>query len=311
MTDTLTTFLLAGLTLLTLAAWALALHRLRQPGEHAIASTAQQTLVIITGLAAAGLFLHRWLFVEGAWQPLTAHVDGLLLIATLFAGTVAFLQSRPRLLGLSVFGLPLLALILAWALCAATWTYRPFEIDTLHPVWRGLHLAGVYLGTLGSAVAAIAGGMYLYVQHRLKHKQAPAQFGRLASLEALENLIIRTATLGFALLTLGLVAGLVILIDEPDAWEHASLARYLPKIVLATLAWLSFAVVMNVRYAASFRGRRAAWLAIAGLVLLLAVYGLVTSPAFRAPTAHRAGHFSDQPSARATSLMPEALACAS
>lgn len=289
MTDLATSILLAVLTLLSLAAWGLALRRLREPGKHPVAGLAQQVIVGVIGLAAAGLFSYRWLAVHGVWQPLTAHVDGLLLIATLFALTIAFLQTRPRLLGLSAFGLPVLALVLAWAVCAATWTYRPFQIDTLHPVWRGLHLAGAYLGTLGAVVAAIAGGMYLYVQHRLKHKQAPAQFGRLASLEALENLIIRAATLGFALLTLGLAAGLVVLVDEPDA--AANLAGYAPKIVLATLAWLSFALLMNVRYAVAFRGRRAAWLAIVGLALLLGVYGFVTvtSPASRTQTQWNSG----------------------
>jgi len=34
---------------------------------------------------------------------------------------------------------------------------------------------------------------------------------------------------------------------------------------------------MNLRVATVFRGRRAAWLAIAGFVLLLGVYGIVTS----------------------------------
>ncbi|MFA9479067.1 cytochrome c biogenesis protein CcsA [Phycisphaerales bacterium AB-hyl4] len=278
MTDTVTSIVLAVLTLLTLAAWGLSLRRLwgaDEPGRHVVAGRAQQVIVAGVGGVTAGLFAYRWLVVHGAWQPLTAHVDGLMLIAALFAGVIAFLQTRPRLFGLSAFGLPVLAVILAWAVCAATWTYRPFNIDTLHPVWRAVHLTGVYLGTLGSAIAAIAGAMYLYVQSRLKRKQTPAQFGRLASLEALESLIIRTATLGFALLTLGLVAGVVILVDEPEAL--GSITRYLPKLVLATLAWLSYAVVMNVRFAASFRGRRAAWLAIGGLVLLLAVYGVVNA----------------------------------
>ena len=35
--------------------------------------------------------------------------------------------------------------------------------------------------------------------------------------------------------------------------------------------------VMNVRFATGFRGKRAAWLAIAGFVLLLGVYGIVTA----------------------------------
>ena len=136
-----------------------------------------------------------------------------------------------------------------------------------------MHLAGVYLGTLGCAVAAVAGAMYLFVERQLKAKRNPRGLLRLASLERLERLIVQSATLGFALLTLGLVSGVVILWDRHDlAGWWAS-----PKVLLATAAWAVYALVMNVRIATMFRGRRAAWLAIGGLVLLLGVYGIVTA----------------------------------
>jgi ABC-type uncharacterized transport system permease subunit len=186
-----------------------------------------------------------------------------------------FLHTRPRLSGLAAFTLPLLTFLLAWAICAATWTRRPFFISELHPVWWSVHLLGVYLGTLGSAIAGVAGGMYLLVEKRLKQKRDPRGLMRLASLEALERIIVHTATLGFTLLTVGLIAGVVILQQEPGrlgpGWWYS------PKVLLAFAAWLVYALVMNVRYATAFRGRRAAWLAMAGFVLLLVVYGLVTA----------------------------------
>ncbi|MFW6033087.1 MAG: cytochrome c biogenesis protein CcsA, partial [Phycisphaeraceae bacterium] len=231
-------------------------------------------------LGAAALFGYR-VSQSGQWQPLTAHLDGLLLISALFAGAVWYIHLRPRLAGLSAFALPVLGLLLAWGVCASQWTYRPFHLDTLHPVWNGAHLAGVYLGTLFASLAAMAGGMFLFVQRRLKQKLPLSGLGRLASLETLETLIIRSATLGFVLLTLGLVTGVVILSEGGEIagggwWAGA-------KIALATLAWLVFALVMNVRFASSFRGARAAWLAIGGLVLLLATYGVVTALPATAP----------------------------
>ncbi len=197
-----------------------------------------------------------------------------LVICWLLAVVGLYIQSRPRLGGLAVFILPLLTLILAWAICASAWTYRPFQLDSLSPVWTAVHLAGVYLGTLGCAVAAVAGVMYLVVQRQLKAKRNPRGLLRLASLESLEHLITQSATLGFALMTVGLVSGVVILRHEHDVLGPGW--WYSPKVVIAFAAWLVYAVVMNVRYATAFRGRRAAWLAIGGFVLLLVVYGIVT-----------------------------------
>lgn len=275
MDNPLTSLTFIALTLLALAACALAWRRLWHPRPHPTASGAQHGLVALIALGSAGVFLVRWIALHGQWKPVAAHVDGLALIGALLAGAILYIQSRPRLFGLSAFALPLLVLILAWGICAAAWTYQPFDLDTLDPIWQSVHLVGVYLGTASAAIAAITGGMFLYVQSRLKHKQALRSFGRLASLEALESLIVRTATLGFVLLTLGLLAGLVLLGERAapatPAWAYGI------KIALAGAAWLAFAVVMNVRYASRFRGARAAWLAIAGLVLLLVTYGLVTA----------------------------------
>ena len=270
-----TTFALLCLTLLSLAAWAAALRRFTRRGQAPVAGRVQQACVGVIALGAAAMFTYRWLVMHGRWQPLASHLDGLLLIAVIFAVVILFIQSRARLFGLSAFALPLLTVILAWGICASAWTYRPFQLDTFTPVWQALHLGCVYLGTLCAAIAAIAGGMYLYVQARLKHKSDLGGLGRFASLETLEGLIIRTATLGFLLLTLGLVTGLVITLEAPN--PHGPDWWYSPKVILATAAWAVFAIVMNVRHATRFRGARAAWLSIAGLVLLLTVYGVVTA----------------------------------
>ena len=275
MNETITSLIMLVLTLLSVAAWVLAFRKLRAGGSSSGANGAQQAMVAVIAAVCAALFIVRWVAVVGYWQPLTSHLDGLLLLATLLAVTILFIQHGAKLAGLAVFALPLLTLILGWAICAAWWTYRPFNIETLDPVWKAVHLGGVYLGTLFAAMAAVFGGMYLYAQHRIRHKTDPIGAARFASLEALESGIIRSAMLGFALLTLGLVAGVVVLIEGstwlgPHWW-------YSPKVVIAVIAWLVYALLMNVRHATVFRGPRAAWLSIAGLVLLLAVYSIVSA----------------------------------
>ena len=299
MANPVTSVILMLLTALTLAATALAWHRLRGTAAEA-GWFWQHALVAAVGLGAAALFVFHWLDNGPHWQPLTHHLDGLLLMGAVVAGTVLFIQLRPKLAGLAAFALPVLALLLGWAVCAAAWTYRPFNLASLHPIWWAVHLMGVYLGTGFATIAAVAGGMYLYVERRLKRKANLRSIGRLASLERLETLIIRGAALGFVLLTVGLIAGLVILTDRG---RTLSLAWwYSPKIVLAVTAWLVYALLMNVRHTTHFRGPRAAWLSITGLVLLLVTYGLVTAMTPNGPnTTQPARTGAPAPSARRVS----------
>jgi len=278
MTDTLTTISLIVLTVLSLAAWFVALRRARRVaagGDAAPGANLQSFLVGLCIALGGGVFVYRAFAVHQRWQPLEAHVDGLLLIGVLLAITVTYLVKRGRMKGLSLFALPFLALTFAWAVCASWWTFREFNQSELHSVWMTVHLTSVYGGMLFFLMAAIAGGMYLYVQRTLHRRHDPAATRPFASLEAIETLIVRTSALGFALLSLGLVTGLVIVTGGPTrlgpGWWYS------PKVVLAGASWLVYAVVMNVRHTTHFRGARAAWLSIAGLVLLLATFGIATA----------------------------------
>lgn len=298
MANTLTTISLAILTLVSLVASVLAFLQSRETakfgessetakrGEVPAGTNVGRTIMTLTWICLIGgtsVFIYRMFAIYKQWQPLKDHVDGLLLIAAMLAAMILYLQGWAKVRGLSVFALPMLTLIFAWAICASEWTLHPFgEFDS---VWKTIHLGAVYLGMFFFVIASIAGGMYIVVQRKLQSPTGPAATRPFASLETIERLIIRTSSVGFALLTIGLVTGLVIVTSDPDqrlgdGWWYS------PKVVLATAVWVIYAVVMNVKYTSNFRGARAAWLSIAGLVLLLATFGIATAlpPIQTAPT---------------------------
>ena len=265
-----------GIAILTLIAMAAAVPALaeliaknRSDEQRKSAHRRQGIALWIIMFGAGALFTDRWI-TRGDWQPVEAHVDGLLLIATFFAATLLFLQHRTRVPGLTALGLPVLAVVLAWSFCASRWTFEPFRIGS---VWMTVHLASVYLGFISLAIAGVAGGLFLVAQKRLRSKRDIAAEPSMASLETIETLIIRTSTCGFALITLGLVTGGVLLTSGPTrmgpGWWHS------PKVALSVAVWLLYAIVMNVRHASLFRGARAAYLSIIGVVLLLATFVVV------------------------------------
>lgn len=275
MPDPVTSIPLILATLASGLAFVLTAKRLRVPDEQAAPLWPVYALLGFVTLLCLGSLTYRVIVIHKAWAPVQAHVDGLLLIGLLLAPSILYIQSRPRLFGLSLFALPLLSLILAWGVCATLWTYRPFNLDSFAPAWTVFHLSVTYLGLLGCGLGAAGGAMYLFVQGRLKTKAGLGQVNPMASLETLETLIIRAATLGFVLLTLSLISGLVMVTQTVETTSLGKAWWSSPKVWLAALSWAVYAILINGRSFSTVRGRRAAWLAIAGLLLVLATYGAV------------------------------------
>ncbi len=91
---------------------------------------------------------------------------------------------------------------------------------------------------------------------------------KLGSLERLERITFTSVTLGFALLTIGLITGLVVLKAHGqtrlgDRWFAS------PKVLLAFAAWVVYAIVLHAPINPSFRGRKVAILSIFGFLLMI------------------------------------------
>ena len=85
-----------------------------------------------------------------------------------------------------------------------------------HPLFA-LHAVTSFLGYSALSVAFCAGVIYLLLFDEISHKRVGPMFARLPSLEDLDRLGHRTVILGFALLTAGIVIGMV--------WAQARVER--------------------------------------------------------------------------------------
>lgn len=266
-----TTVLLVLSFVLTLTAMLMAARRLS--AAEGFSNIRERLLIVVSTVLLLVTLLIRTFILYDSWEPLQSHVDGLVLLSLLIAGATNYFQFNPRTQGVSIFAIPLLALMLLWAICASWWSWRPFAI---HGVWNTFHLFCVYAGTAIVSLGAGAGVMYLFVDKQLKSKDhAPQRFRilqRLASLEMVERVVIHSATGGFVLITLALISGVVVATSDESTmganWWLSS------KVLLTVVAWLIYMLVMHVRFAPMFRGRRAAVLTIAGFVLIFLVMGI-------------------------------------
>lgn len=222
-------------------------------------------LLLLGGLLVTDLAAF-WLGDHG-WQPLTSHLDGLLLICTVLIAMLAFLDRPAHLPGMTAFILPIVTLLLAWAICAAQWTWYVFEIET---VWLIIHRIAVYVGGLGAVVVCGLGAMFLGAEYRLRRRQHLTDDMKLASLERIERLLVRLAAVTAALLTIVILFGFIEMFTDPRAdtnWLDL-------KIWLGTLAWLIYLAIPIMSADGRYRGKPVAWL---GIVAFLLVLGAMSS----------------------------------
>jgi len=138
---------------------------------------------------------------------------------------------------------------------------------------RGVLLFHTTLSTLGMAAFFVAAAMsliYVLQDRALKRKQVGQWLQRLPSLHKADKAGLEALVWGFPLFTVGIVTGIGMLAMKADIMDIG-----FAKPLFPILAWAIFAGVLGARLVRGFRGKRAAYLTIAGFLFgLLTVIGI-------------------------------------
>jgi ABC-type transport system involved in cytochrome c biogenesis permease subunit len=222
------------------------------------------------GLAALTLVWHS--AARGSWLPLGDNFDALIWLGLLLALFVFYVQHRRPVGGLDWFVMPLVIGLLVSA--ALFGSVRPHEYVV--SAWSWVHGVTAYAGAGAFCIAGAAGAMYLIAYARLRRKAPPSVWNpnkvaapHLASLERVEEVTLRAATLGFSLLTIAMITGLVIVLRSDTGTRLGPNWFRTPKVLLTAAVWITYALVLHAPINPSFRGRRAALLSIVGLALMV------------------------------------------
>lgn len=223
-------------------------------------------------LLMLGVAIHTLAFAAGHLvekpPPLTtvpAAVSLMVWMAVLF---FVFLMRRPRIAGLIVILAPAAFL----GVFGAALGFEPANDSVAPPSasWSHLHILLSAAGLALLAVAGIAGLCFVTEHRRLKRKRPVFLRLPLPSLEALDRVNRLCLGLGFLLLTLAVVTGVL--------WVHATSDKLWPGTAHANwtlVAWGIYAVLAWARFGARHGSRESAILAMAGFgFLLFAVVGV-------------------------------------
>jgi len=178
------------------------------------------------------------------------------------AGVFILLNTRYPLKILGVYAAPFAALLMVLV------SQLPDEPARTTPifksVWLVAHVTMIFIGEAAFALACGVGALYLIQEDAIKTKRRRFFFKRLPSLDLLDSTGYACIAVGFTLLTVGLITGVV--------YARAVWGRFWswdPKEVWSAVAWLFYAVLLHQRLTVGWRGRRSALMAIAGFGVLL------------------------------------------
>ena len=181
------------------------------------------------------------------------------------AYAAALYQYRARALG--VFAVPLVALlVLASHFVRERAGADPARVTAGEAAWLfPVHTTLLLFGYAALFVAFAASVMYLLMERELRQKTFGAVFHRLPSLSTVDDVGSGAASVGFTLLTMGIITGVV--------WSSARTGRVWhndPVEFFALLTWVLYLTLLH--YRTQWRGRKAAWLGVAGFALVLCTF---------------------------------------
>ncbi len=207
-------------------------------------------------------------YIKGGHIPVTNMHEATSFFSWCVLILFFFHEFRYKLKLLSSFIMPIVFVLMFSA------AIFPREIKVLSPAlqsyWFGIHVILAFLGDAAFAMACGIGIMYLLQERHVKSKNLSPLFMKLPSLQTLDEINYHLITLGFPLLTLAMITGVIW---ANSAW--GSYWRWDPKEVWSLITWLIYALVLHLRLTLGWRGKKAAILSIVGFaVVIFAFFGV-------------------------------------
>jgi cytochrome c-type biogenesis protein CcsB len=224
------------------------------------------------GITIAGFALHfayfafRWM--ESGRVPIASFFEAINALGMGIIMVFLVMEVRYKVPALGSFMLPLVLLLMLPAALMSG------GIEGLNPIlksgWLGIHTSLAVLGDAAFAFAFIVSVMYLIQEHQLKRKHLGVIFHRLPPLDVMDTISYRALAIGWPLFTFGMLTGSI--------WAESAWGTYWswqPKEMSSLIVWIIYLALLHLR-TIGWRGRKMAWLSIAGFLFVLVSFFVVS-----------------------------------
>jgi len=223
--------------------------------------------------ALSGLFFHLLTFIirwsKAGFFPVSNLFESIFFFTLI---TIIIYLSIERIYKLRILGSFIIPLVFLISLSTFTLNSKLTPLNpALQSGWLFVHTMFCFLSYAGFLQTFCLGIMYLTQERQLKRKNPREIYRRLPSLQVLDKVGYYLLRFGFIFLTLGIVSGSIW---AKDAW--GAFWSWDPKEVWTLITWLIYATVLHARAISGWRGRKAAYLSIAGFISLLFTFFGVT-----------------------------------
>jgi cytochrome c-type biogenesis protein CcsB len=203
-----------------------------------------------------------WTFSTTGHMPANNLHETLSWVSWALVGAYIVLHIKLRVKVLGVYVAPLATFVL---FVASQFPKEPLQpLNLLKGFWLVIHIIAIFIGDAGFALAAGVGILYLLQERGIKRKSRGFFFKRLPSLDLMDSTGYACVVLGFTMLTIGLVTGMVY---AKNIWGR--FWSWDPKEVWSAITWIFYAALLHERLTFGWRGRRAAIMAIVGFGVML------------------------------------------
>ncbi len=202
--------------------------------------------------------------------PIASATSAMSTFVWLLAIAYLYMEMTTEERAMGVFIMPLLVVL---QVIPATRPGVEQRAPILESAWFGVHVASLLFAYASFALACVLGITYVLLFKEIKAKHLGFFYKRLPSLQRLDVMNLRTVSIGWIFLTIGVIVGAIWTAQaRADAVLDPRLAAISildPKIAVAVLSWAIYSFQLYARRAIGWSGRRAAWLSTVAFAIVL------------------------------------------